>query len=130
MSDTKSQQLEREAIALEERADLLRHVADGGQVEYAYSELINSYAGPPARWWPLEVNTDLSAESIASQLDGYVAEEPVIYRKVAAKIVRYAIADDMGLVSVTAAKEELALKWLKERKYDGARIVKLVEAEY
>ena len=130
MSDTKSQQLEREAIALEERADLLRHVADGGQVEYAYSELINSYAGPPARWWPLEVNTDLSAESIASQLDGYVAEEPVIYRKVAAKIVRYAIADDMGLVSVTAAKEELALKWLKERKDDGARIVKLVEAEY
>ena len=130
MSDTKSHQLEREAIALEERADLLRHVADGGQVEYAYSELINSYAGPPARWWPLEVNTDLSAESIASQLDGYVAEEPVIYRKVAAKIVRYAIADDMGLVSVTAAKEELALKWLKERKDDGARIVKLVEAEY
>ena len=130
MSDTKSQQLEREAIALEERADLLRHVADGGQVEYAYSELINSYAGPPARWWPLEVNTDLSAESIASQLDGYVAEEPVIYRKVAAKIVRYAIADAMGLVSVTAAKEELALKWLKERKDDGARIVKLVEAEY
>ena len=130
MSDTKSQQLEREAIALEERADLLRHVADGGQVEYAYSELINSYAGPPARWWPLEVNTDLSAESIASQLDGYVAEEPVIYRKVAAKIVRYAIADDMGLVSVSAAKEELALKWLKERKDDGARIVKLVEAEY
>lgn len=130
MSNTKSQQLEREAIALEERADLLRHIADGGQVEYAYSELINSYAGPPARWWPLEVNTDLSADSISSLIDGYVGDEPVVYRKVAAKIVRYAIWDEMGTISVTTAKEELALKWLKDRNDPSARIVKLVEVEY
>lgn len=130
MSESFTTQLEREAVALEERADLLRHVADGGNIEYAYADLVGNHAGPPARWWPLGIDRSLSADSIAEQVNGYLGDEPVIYRKVAAPVVRYSVIDGEGLIGATTGSEELALRWLKESTDPTARIVKLVEAEY
>ena len=130
MSESLTAQLEREAVALEERADLIRHLADGGNIEYCYADLVGNHAGPPARWWPLPIALTLGARDVTLQLGGSLNGEPVIYRKVAAPVVRYAVMDDEGLIGSTTASEDTALKWLKGSSAPGSRIVKLVETEY
>ena len=123
-------QLEVEASLMEERADLVRHVANGGRIEYAYTELIGNYAGEPARWWPLPIDLSLGAAHVASSINGFVSDDPVIYRAVQPPLVRYAVVDSEGLIGSTTSNEELALRWLKSSTVKGARIVKMVEVDY
>ena len=81
---------------------MVDHVLLGGEIHYAYTDLIANYAGPPARWWPHpKLNKNLGATKIYEALDGFVGEEPVTYRIVPMKVVRYAVADDMGLIGGT-----------------------------
>ena len=122
--------LEHEADAIEQTADLIRHLADGGNIEYCYTDLVGNHAGPPARWWPLPIDFSLGSRDVTLQLNGSLNGEPVIYRKVDAPVVRYAVADADGLIGAYTANEDVALRWLKGSSAPGARIVKLVETDY
>jgi len=115
---------------IKEMNRMVDHVLLGGEIHYAYTDLIANYAGPPARWWPHpKLNKNLGATKIYEALDGFVGEEPVTYRIVPMKVVRYAVADDMGLIGGTTDKQELALRWLAESNSEGCRLVRLVEQD-